>query len=140
MNYTDADIKRLIDRVNYLERLPTFEYIPWTDYSASSTVVGWSSYTNKKIKYKNVGKTIRVQFHIDGTSDSAVATFTFPYTPEMAVYSSCVWVVNNGVNQTNSGLVVQSGGTVTVYRDGATTAYTASGNKIVSGQYEFEIA
>ena len=29
--------------------------VPWTDYSATSTIVGWTSYTTKEIWYKKIG-------------------------------------------------------------------------------------
>ena len=42
--------------------------VAWTDYSATSTIVGWSSYTTKSIFYKKIGKLVFVQFVISGVA------------------------------------------------------------------------
>ena len=54
--------------------------VAWTDYSATSTIVGWTSYTTKEIWYKKIGKIVFVTFHIAGTSDDTVANFTVPFS------------------------------------------------------------
>ena len=52
----------------------------YTDYSATSTVTGWSSTTVKQIWYKKVGKIAYVWWEITGTSNSTITTFTLPVT------------------------------------------------------------
>jgi len=144
MNYTDADIKRLIDRVNYLERLPTLEYTPWTDYSATSTIVGWSSFTVKIIRYKKVGKLVFVAYRIVGTSDSTYASFTLPYTnsAEGVGTITTVYGLDNGTALTSPGVCIlsPSGSTVTLYKTWAAGGWTNSGTKNANGQFWFETA
>lgn len=48
------------------------------DISDTSTVVGWSSFTSKKIIYEKRGNILNLFFHISGTSNSSVASFTLP--------------------------------------------------------------
>jgi len=51
----------------------------WVDYSATSTFVGWTSFTTKKLQYKVLGaNTLLVQFQIEGTSNALTASFTLP--------------------------------------------------------------
>ena len=51
----------------------------WVDYSATSTFVGWTSFTTKKLQYKVLGaNTLLVQFQIEGVSNAATASFTLP--------------------------------------------------------------
>ena len=51
----------------------------WVDYSATSTIVGWTSFTTKKLQYKIVGaNTMIVMFQLEGTSNAATTTFTLP--------------------------------------------------------------
>jgi len=56
------------------------DFVDWTDYSATSTIVGWSSYTTKKIYYSKIGKTLFVLVDISGTSNSISTNITLPYT------------------------------------------------------------
>jgi hypothetical protein len=51
-----------------------------TDYSAVSTITGWSSITTKQIYYKKIGKTVLIYYHVDGTSNATIKRFTLPYT------------------------------------------------------------
>lgn len=50
----------------------------WTDYSATSTIVGWTSFTVKQIFYKQIGKTVFVSVYLAGTSNATNITFTLP--------------------------------------------------------------
>lgn len=58
-----------------------FYTVDYTDYSSTSTVVGWSGFDSnaKQIWYKKIGKTVFVWFYISGTSNSATHTFTLPF-------------------------------------------------------------
>jgi len=49
------------------------------DYSASSTIAGFSSISTKYIYTKKIGKTVNVNFGFQGTSNSPTITFTLPY-------------------------------------------------------------
>ena len=50
----------------------------WVDYSATSTLVGWSSTTVKEINYMQVGNMYFFQVYISGTSNSTTTTITLP--------------------------------------------------------------
>lgn len=115
----------------------------WVDYSISSTVVGWSSFTTKNIRYSVNGKTVTVNYYIDGTSDSSAITFTVP----TAIGASGVTPLQGLTYAQNNGApaIAQfslSGSTVTLSRFnaiGATTTWTASGSKRAAGSFTYEI-
>jgi hypothetical protein len=51
----------------------------WTDYSSTSTIVGFTGgFTTKYIFYKKLGKSVFCEFVLNGTSDSASCSFTLP--------------------------------------------------------------
>lgn len=50
----------------------------WIDYSATSTIVGWASFTVKQIFYKQIGKVVHVAVDLEGTSNASGITFTLP--------------------------------------------------------------
>lgn len=113
-----------------------------TDYSATSTIVGWTSYTTKQIFYKKVGKTVTVYYHLAGTSNSTSTSFTVPFSASSAgvdFYAKVATGTNNGTRMTSSPYIripaTQS--TVTVYRYDD-SAWTASGTKMVRGQFTYE--
>ena len=114
----------------------------WVDYSATSTIVGWSSFTTKIIKYRVVGKQVFVIFDLEGTSNSASApTFTLPYS---AVNSTSYtnYGVDNGVANIITSILTTS--TITSYRWTSFTVltgtWTSSGSKRIFGQLNFQIA
>lgn len=116
----------------------------WVDYSATSTVTGWSSFTNKIIRYTVVGKVCIVSFRLNGTSNATSASFTIPFTNVNVVsrVRGC-YAKNNGTALTNGGIVWNDSGsaTITIYTDWALTAgWTASGVKDIVGTIEVEIA
>jgi len=51
----------------------------WANYSAVSTIVGWSSFTTKLIYTKKIGKTVFVSFFLHGVSNATTISFTLPY-------------------------------------------------------------
>jgi hypothetical protein len=116
----------------------------WTDYSATSTVVGWSSTTIKLIYYKRIGKLVFVAFDINGTSDSATATFTLPHT------SAGPFTQLNGILVRNNGTTSTTPGRITILNGGVTcqaglnmsnaAGFTASGEKRILGQFWYEAA
>lgn len=114
----------------------------WTDYSASSSIVGWTTYENaKKIFYKKLGKLVFVQFYIDGTSNSTSTTFTLPVAMNGSVGINFMCrVKDNGSWGTNPGLLAMSpsGTTVTLYKDMSAAAWTASGEKGIYGEFFYE--
>jgi hypothetical protein len=50
----------------------------WVDYGDISTIVGFSAFTSKKIKYKKIGGMAVVFIFINGTSNGTSLTFTVP--------------------------------------------------------------
>ena len=118
----------------------------WTDYSSTSTVTGWSSYTTKTIKYKRVGNLVFVQFYIDGTSSSTISSFTVPYSIASGFtdfYTGGGLARDNGVFLTSPcGIRIANGvSTISIYRDPSSqTAWVSSGTKTALGQFWYETA
>lgn len=118
----------------------------WTDYSASSTVTGWSAFSTKSIRYTQVGKIVYVQYDIDGTSNATTISFTLPIAAANAASitygASPSWAVDNGTSPTAPARLYLSGSTSTVniLKDLAGAAWTNSGNKVVVGQFFYECA
>jgi len=118
----------------------------WTDYSTTSTTVGWSSISTKQIYTKKIGTTVFVAFYITGTSNSTSTTFTVPYA------SASVVVIQTGLSYAvdNSaalgyqpGIYLQNGlSAVGCFPAISNTGigWTASGTKTVCGQFWYEAA
>jgi hypothetical protein len=111
----------------------------WTDYSSTSTVVGWASFTTKSIYYKKVGKLVFLSVYLNGESNSALATITVPNGPSVQADFS-IFAADGGVYTAGGGAGNVSSSTAYFYKDMAFTAFTASGNKIVRGQCWWEAA
>jgi hypothetical protein len=140
----DEQIIRLLDRLERrLEYLETLEMgTGLIDYSAVSTIVGFSSLTVWKIFYKLDKKTLTVWYNFDtGTSNNAALTFTVPYTSRaIALYQA---------NPNRAGTTVWAGGfasiapssnVITVYPSIDGAAWPTSGNKQAIGCIVFEVA
>ncbi len=113
--------------------------IPWTDYSATSTIVGWTSYTTKKIFYKKSGKLVFVQYHISGTSDSITTTFTLPYTmqSDLNLYKT-IKVVDNSTDAVGYARLDLGTSMVDLFPDIVGNNWTASNTKFVADQFWYE--
>jgi hypothetical protein len=147
--FTDANkaliTKSVADAQTALQITPVGD---WTDYAASSTIVGWSSFTSgrKWIYYKVIGKIVFVWFHLEGTSNSTSVSFTLPFTSANLYNTAWGGALNitydNGVTKTTPGhaQVTYNSNTVNCYVDMANGAWTASGTKIVAGQFFYQIA
>jgi hypothetical protein len=117
--------------------------VAWTDYSASSTITGWSSFTTKKIMYKKVGRRVDVFFSIRGTSDSTAVSFTLPYAMnnDGMTLIGPIYCVDNNAQQSAPGTfsLGAGGSTVSCYK-----TWTVSGNwtntstKEVVGSFSYE--
>lgn len=112
----------------------------WTDYSATSTIVGWSSYTTKNIYYKDIGKTRFVTYVLAGTSNSTSTTFTVPSASSNTVDTVFASrAMDNSVEgATGLGALLPNSSTVNCYRS-ALAAWTASGTKVVAGQFTYQL-
>jgi hypothetical protein len=128
--------------------LPNQINTPWIDFSEQSTIVGWSSFTTKIIRYKVVGKMVFCYINIVGTSNSATTNFTLPFAAS-STYGS-VTSYNGGfvgidnatgyhayVTMTQSSNVISCGVWTTV--SNSTATWTASGNKTIRGHFFYEI-
>lgn len=116
----------------------------WSDYSGTSTVVGWGSTTVKVIKYKTVGKILHVLFRIEGTSNSTAASFTVPNNNATATTTIIHHRAQDSGNwkACGHGFINTADNVVRCCIDSACneTAWTATGDKVVSGQFFMEIA
>jgi len=79
-----GDYLSLERRLERMERYDSPIYVPWTDYSATSTVAGFASFTDKEIYYKRVGSIVYVVVYISGTSNDTAAQLTLPYAAASA--------------------------------------------------------
>ena len=115
----------------------------WTDYSAVSTIVGWSSFTVKKVFYKKVGKTVFVQFDLSGTSNSIFATFTLPFANrnDGLVLEFPIYGEDAAVPLCTRLFILLSGDqTVGCYSTAAGGVWTASGVKTIRGEFFYQVA
>jgi hypothetical protein len=112
----------------------------WTDYSSSSTVTGWSSYTTKRIMYKDIGKTRFVTFLLYGTSNSTAASFTIPTASQAnGSVNFIIRVIDNGTEAAAGvGNLADSASTVDCYKS-TLAAWTASGSKLAAGQFNYQL-
>jgi hypothetical protein len=121
---------------------PTF-----IDYSATSTVVGWTTFTQKTIRYSVIGKLLIVEYFISGTSNATTTSFTLPLAS--ATVSGMIWAnnnqtQNNAVNYMGYSNITSNSSTATFgyYPTGSTitATWTASGTKLIRGLLTIEIA
>lgn len=112
----------------------------WTDYSATSTIVGWSSFTAKQIYYKDIGKTRFVYFKFDGTSNSTTTSFTLPSaSSNTADCGGPARTDDNGVTGLGHYVLPANSATVTAYYGVTASAWTASGTKRLIGQFTYQL-
>lgn len=112
----------------------------WTDYSGSSTIVGWSSYTLKRILYKDIGKTRFVTFVLYGTSNSTAVSFTLP-TASLSngrIDFPIRAIDNNAEGAIGVGYLADSSASVECYKSGL-AAWTASNSKLAAGQFTYQL-
>ena len=109
----------------------------WTDYSATSTIVGWVSFTTKVIMYKKIGKLVFVQYNLIGTSNSTSTSFTVPTNNDSYVLYSNSGVAGDNGGARVAGMVYMASGTnvVGLYDTVDGTSWTASGAKTAQGQF-----
>ena len=115
----------------------------WADYSATSTIVGWSSFTTKSIFTKKIGKVVFVSFVLAGTSNSTSVSFTLPDTSYNGLsFTSSAYTVDNGTPTTTGGAcqIPSNSSTVTVTKTMASQVgdWTNSGTKNAQGLFWYE--
>jgi hypothetical protein len=112
----------------------------WTDYSGTSTIVGWSSRTTTQLYYKTIGQTVIVLFNLSGTSNSAATSFTLPHATVDVAVSNVIVVRDNGTWQAGNLGVAVSANTCNIrvgYGTGG-ASWTASGTKTVKGYFIYQ--
>lgn len=109
--------------------------VPWTPYHDTSTIVGWSSFTNKLIHYKKVGDLVFVRFHITGTSNHILASFTLPFThiSQVANVYTPHLIYNNGVAAFGYSKLLAASATLLFYPAVAGGNWVTSGIKYLLG-------
>lgn len=115
--------------------------VAWTDYSAVSTVTGWSSFTTKTIYYKKVGNLVFVSFTIAGTSNANNAQFTLPYTDNSSngAGCGCIYAYDNSAEVYGAGVRIAAGtANVQGILSASTTGWTTSNTKVITGQLFYE--
>ena len=132
----------IIEKILSSSLSPTF-----IDYSATSTVVGWTTFTQKTIRYSVIGKLLIVEYFISGTSNATTTSFTLPQAS--ATVSGMIWAnnnqtQNNAVSYMGYSNVLSNSSTATFgyYPTGSTitATWTASGTKTIRGLLTIEIA
>ena len=134
MSTVRTKLNNVITEINLLD--PT----DWVDYSATSTIVGWSSFTNKQIRYRIIGKQLIVQVFLQGTSNSTATTFTVPNNCVNILSIISNYGINNGASQNQSYFQSAVNSNVISCLQSGTATWTASGTKAVIGQFFIEIA
>ena len=113
----------------------------WQDYSGDSTVIGWGSFTTKQIYYKRVGNLVTVTYLIAGTSNVTGVTFTLPYSAVAGVNVNGATPVRDNGTWAGGNYTLNSGTDIVTCRVGwgtGGTTWTASGTKIVKGNFTYE--
>ena len=116
---------------------------PWADYSVTSTIVGWSSFTTKSIYYKKIGKTVFVTFYLVGTSNNTGVSFTLPFAASNTVETEAIGRASDNGGGAVAALVFVPVGTDIAYMcantSGSGGTWTASGAKGAYGQFWYTI-
>jgi len=120
----------------------------WTAYGATSTVVGWSSFTSKSIYYKKVGKLVFVQFDIGGVSDSGAVSFTLPFenNSNLGMWAKLGFAYDNtsytAVTGSQNAVIYMAASSTAVtcgrYLASTLGNWTASNDKQVIGEFFYE--
>lgn len=102
-----------------------------TDYSATSTVVGWGSFTKKQIYYQKIGKLVFVAYSLAGASNSATTTFTLPDAcPAAPDQNFITYAVDNGTTAVAAiGYVTPGSNVVVMTKNMPGAAFTNTGTK-----------
>lgn len=118
----------------------------WLDYSAVSTIIGWTSFTHKKIYIKVVGNLVHVLYYIEGQSDSTSTSFTVPYTSknvaDLVPYGTTGYAQDAGVLAVSSGIygMLNDSTTISFWKNNSQPAWTNSSTKAVVGVLYYEKA
>lgn len=126
--------------------LPNQINTPWIDFSEQSTIVGWSSFTTKVIRYKVVGNIVYVNLSLVGTSNSTSTTFTLPYLPKITCQGIATLTIDNALAVITGRFIITASDITVVCGRPSTSSnlspiqtWTSSGQKAITGQFFYEI-
>jgi hypothetical protein len=115
----------------------------WIDISTTSTIVGFSTFSQRFIFYKIIDNYIFIDFYIEGASNSPSFTFTSPFnnTSGTSKFGSCGYNVNNGLVIQNPARVIitNNSNVLNISLSFTGAVYTATGTKGCAGQISFKI-
>jgi hypothetical protein len=117
--------------------------VPWTQYTGT-TVVGFSSPTVIVVLYKKVGKTVFVQFALQGNSNTSTLSFTLPFNTDVLgtnqTFQCLVYGINNGSPQTLPARldIPTSGKKFNIYKNLAAAGWSTSGIKGARGVFSYQ--
>ena len=136
---TLAKIKSYVDKP--IEALQV-AFGAWADYSATSTIIGWSAFTTKVLEYKLIDDIMFVFVNIVGTSNATGVTFTLPKAAVLAGKFKCLHCMDNGQWRAVNGVVSlgASSNVATCTLDGDATAWTNANQKSIQGQFFYKTA
>lgn len=102
----------------------------WVDYSATSTISGWSAFTTKEIFIKQEDKGCWVKIKIEGTSTTGTTSCTLNFNADE---TKRAFTISRNAGTYGSGVVDTASGSnvLTFYNTVAGGAYTTSGTKLV---------
>lgn len=116
--------------------------VAYTNYSTTSTIVGWSSFTNKLIYYKKIGKLVFIWWVLSGTSNSTSTSFTVPFTAEASLDKNCIGFASDNGGTAVAGFVSLGASTAIVVLvptvGGSASSWTNSGTKVSEGQLFYQ--
>ena len=117
------------------------------DYSATSTITGFSTIANKVIKYKKLGKTVHIWYWIDGTSDGTTGgefKFTMPFNGNLGMTGHWpqAMTMDNGAFDVSTGRIYlpDNTGEFVLTRALGLGGWTTSGQKLSYGYICVEVA
>ena len=102
----------------------------WVDYSATSTISGWSAFTTKEIFIKEEDKGCWVKVKIEGTSTTGTTSCTLNFNADESKRS---FTIARNAGTYTSGVVdtASASNTLTFYNTILGGAYMTSGTKLV---------
>jgi hypothetical protein len=151
--YIDSIIKNLKQKLNCLSyRVTTLENSSstlvsseWIDYSNTSVITGFSSYTTKNIKYKIIdSNSIHIIAQIEGPSNGTQnATFTLPFNTSTTspTLFPIIHLVSNGQNFVGRGIVTPNTNLVTcsIYTNPGFVSPSQNGTKGIRASFLYMI-
>ena len=119
--------------------LPNQINTPWIDFSEQSTIVGWSSFTLRRMLYKRIGDVLFLNVCINGVSNSTSTTFTLPFICKTGASIPFGYTGDNGTfTMGGMGLINSNSNSVICYKTNTTAntsiqiIWTASGTKEIN--------